>query len=223
MFHVCRANGCALTDLALISALENHGLQSMGGFAIAPDDDLPLASGTVLLVGPDEPRFWAVFSTSAQYRDGLADPLDRWSRAALEPIARAFGGHALYPFGGPPYHPFHTWALRTGRSWASPIGFLVHDQAGLFASYRGALVLPWAMDLTTAERPCDTCPDQPCKTACPVNAFANGYDVDACKTYLRSAAGTDCMTRGCAARSACPVGQGRRQPAQDAFHMEAFL
>ncbi len=178
---------------------------------------------TLLLVGPDEPGFWNKFTQSPIYQDGQPDPLDRWSKSVLDPIARQRGGIALYPSDGPPYQPFYTWALRTGRSWASPIGFLVHDQAGLFASYRGALLLPWEMNATPSQRPCDICADQPCKAACPVDAFAQGYDVDACKSHLRNAAGQDCMTKGCAARRACPVGQGKRLPAQAAFHMEAFL
>jgi len=44
-----------------------------------------------------------------------------------------------------------------------------------------------------------------------------------CKTYLATDAGKSCMTNGCAARRACPVGAKRRLPAQAAFHMEAFL
>ena len=212
-----------MTEQALNTALVAHGLQSMGHFAITPADDLPLSDGSVVLVGPDEPGFWDIFSASDIYRDGAADPLDRWSRLVLDAIAAEFGGHALFPFGGPPYQPFHTWALRTGQSWASPIGFLVHQTAGLFASYRGALVVPWDMRTAKGTAPCPSCGERPCQTACPVDAFADGYDVAACKTYLGSAAGADCMTRGCAARRACPVGQGNRLPAQAAFHMKAFL
>lgn len=204
-------------------ALAANGLTSMGHFAIAPQDDLPLQTGTVILIGPDEPQFWAVFTQSPEYHDGAPDPLDRWSRAALDPLADRFEGHAIYPFGGPPWHPFQTWAQRTGRAWTSPIGFLVHDTAGLFASYRGALVVPWQMDAGRGTRPCDTCTDQPCRSACPVDAFANGYDVPACKGHLRSPDGAACMMQGCAARRACPVGRNLRLPAQAAFHMEAFL
>jgi hypothetical protein len=58
-----------------------------------------------------------------------------------------------------------------------------------------------------------------------VGAFtAGGYDIAACTTHLRSAAGRDCMTLGCAARSACPVGPGHRYTSEHAaFHMAAFL
>lgn len=207
----------------LTKALAAHGLRSMGHFAIEPDDNLPLSHGSVIMIGPDEPRFWRIFSNGTTIADGLPDPLDRWSRATLDPLAAQFDGQAIYPFDGPPFHPFQGWAVRTGRAWASPVGFLVHDQTGLFASYRGALVLPWNMPPDIGVNPCDSCMGTPCKTACPVGAFNDGYDVAACKGWLRGAEGADCMTKGCAARRACPVGQGLRLPAQAAFHMEAFL
>lgn len=209
--------------LDLMDELAAHGLQSMGHFNIEPGDDLPLAHGSMIMVGPDEPRFWDIFSQGKTYADGLPAPLDRWSQAVLDPLAERFDGHAIYPFGGPPFHPFQSWAMRTGHAWASPIGFLVHDRAGLFSSYRGALVVPWEMAPDVGANPCDTCADTPCKTACSVDAFNDSYDVPACKGWLRSTDGVACMTQGCAARRACPVGQGRRLPAQATFHMKAFL
>ena len=179
-------------------------------------------SGTLALIGPDEPRFWPWFTQSPEYRAKGPDPMDRWSKRVLTTIASELAAEALFPSDGPPYHPFFSWAVRTGRFWPSPIGFLVHDTRGLFASFRGALVLPGAAPDLSATQPCLTC-DAPCKTACPVDAFADGYDVAACKAHLRSPAGADCMSLGCRARRACPVGQANRLPAQAAFHMEAFL
>ena len=89
-------------------------------------------------------------------------------------------------------------------------------------SFRGAIRLPRPARVASGPRPCDTCA-APCATACPVDAFADGYDVAACKAHVASPAGADCRRGGCLARRACPVGQGRRLPAQSAFHMEAFL
>lgn len=179
--------------------------------------------GTLALIGPDEPDFWPIFESSAEYGDGSADPLDRWSRRVLDHVAAQVDGEALFPFGGPPYNPFYTWAVETGRAWPSPIGFLVHETAGLYVSFRGAirLIASVAAD-TGAVRPCDSCV-RPCQTACPVGAFDNGYDVAACKTHVASPEGHVCRTQGCRARAACPVGQGLRRPEQAAFHMEAFL
>ena len=197
-------------------------MQVTGGVHIGVDDNLPRPDGSLLLISPSEPVFWPHFSQSPEYLDKAPDPLDRWSRRIGDQLARDFDAVALYPFGGPPYQPFYTWALRTGRAWASPIGFLVHDTGGLFISYRMALQVPWQSNVSKSAQPCESCA-RPCATACPVDAFVSGYDVAACKAHLHSPAGQDCMTKGCAARRACPVGQGNRLPAQAAFHMEDFL
>ncbi len=177
----------------------------------------------ITLIGPDEPHFWPIFRASPEYGDGAPNPLDRWSARVVSTIAAEHNGTAIFPFGGPPYAPFQNWALKSGRCWTSPIGFLVHEDAGLFVSFRGAIRQPGRAVIGTWPCPCDTCEDQPCKAACPVDAFADGYDVGRCKTYLRSPNGASCMKRGCAARRACPVGQANRLPDQAAFHMKAFL
>lgn len=193
----------------------------MGHCPALPTDGLGHDHGTLVLLGPDEPKFWPMFTQTSEYGDGAADPLDRWSRRVIDDIATHAGGVAYYPFGGAPFLPFYTWALRTGQAWASPIGFLVHSGAGLFASYRGAVWIAEDRAPVTAVQPCLTCA-APCKPACPVDAFADGYDVSACKTYLKTAQGASCLSHGCKARGACPVGAGGRLPAQAAFHMEAF-
>lgn len=200
--------------MSLDDFLREYGLRALG--------DCPDGGDTITLIGPDEPRFWGIFTASPEYRDGAPDPLDRWSRRVLTDIADEMEAEPLFPFGGPPYAPFFTWAVQSGRFWASPIGFLVHDAAGLFVSFRGALRRKGQTEPTAAEKPCTTCA-QPCATACPVSAFDDGYDVAACKAHVMSAAGADCRTGGCLARRACPVGEGLRLPAQAAFHMEAFL
>ncbi len=208
-----------LRDLSRV--LTPFGLMTLGHCPLVPDDDL--GTGTLVLVGPNEPDFWHLFIKSAEYRDNGANPLDRWSQRVLDEIGEGSHSQTLYPFGGPPYRPFYSWALRTGRFWASPIGFLVHDTAGLFAAFRGALLIPEVIEANPTTKPCDSCPDTPCASACPVDAFADGYDVTACKSYLASSAGTDCMTKSCGARRACPIGKGNRLPEQAAFHMKAFL
>jgi len=205
------------TNLTQITAdLAATHLQILGHCPAADD------AGTLLLIGPDEPAFWPAFTQSPEYQDGHPDPLDRWSTRTLSAIAETHGITALFPFGGPPYHPFYTWATASGRFWPSPIGFLVHDTTGLFTSFRGALVIPDHLPADLKSKPCDSCA-KPCATACPVGAFDNGYDVEACKAHLNTPAGADCMNEGCRARRACPVGQGNRLPAQAAFHMKSFL
>jgi len=201
-------------------------LTILGGFHPDADNDAtPDGCHTLVLLGPHEPHFWPAFTRSAEYTDGAADPMDRWSTRVIGDLAQRLGATALFPFGGAPYHPFYTWALRTGRIHASPINFLVHDTAGLFVSFRGALCLTDRIAIPpTPPNPCTTCTDQPCTSSCPVGALGpKGYDVAACKGYLDTAPGAACMTLGCAVRRACPVSQKfARLPEQSAFHMHAF-
>jgi len=168
---------------------------------------------------------WTAFRGSAEYGDGAPDPLDRWSRRVITAMGEALGAAAaFFPSDGPPYPPFVAWALQSGQVHISPVGLLVHPSAGLWVSFRGALLLDGSMGPPPpAPSPCTTCP-APCLSACPAGALdADGYDVDGCHAYLDRPEGHTCMTRGCAVRRACPVGQGHAQPeAQSAFHMRAF-
>lgn len=194
----------------------------MGHCTVEQSDGLPHDTGSLILLGPDEPDFWPLFTTSPEYNDHMPDPMDRWSHRVISQIAQAAGGAVYFPFGDAPYHPFYTWALRSGQAWASPVGFLVHEVAGLFVSYRGAIWVPEVRKAVARVNPCHGCP-APCTTACPVDALRETYDVPGCKAHLRSESGKPCLTRGCAARRSCPVGKSLRLPAQAAFHMEAFL
>jgi hypothetical protein len=208
--------------LQLSDDLSRLGLQQLGHCLTKPDDQLP-HEGTLILIGPDEPSFWPGFIQSDESRDERPDPIDRWSRRVLTDVAVAHDATALFPFGGPPYQPIFTWALRSGRFWSSPIGFLVHDAAGLFVSFRGVLLVKPRLPTDAGISPCKTCAGQPCLTVCPVDAFDAGYDVPACKSHLAQPQGHDCMTQGCRSRRACPIGQGKRLPAQATHHMKAFL
>ncbi len=210
--------GVSLADLETLAGKDS--LTVVGSCATRPDEGLGV--GTLCLLGPAEPGFWAHFTESDEHRDGRPDPMDRWSRRVIETLADKVGGSALFPFGDPA-RPFIDWALRTGAH-ASPVTLLVHQAAGLWLSYRGAIFLPGIPPFeANATSPCPTCL-QPCRTACPVGALtADGYDVARCHDYLDTEPGTDCMTRGCAVRRACPAGAGYpRSEAQSAFHMKAF-
>lgn len=178
----------------------------------------------ILLLAPDEPSFWAIFTASPEFLDGQPDPMDRWSKRVIGGLAETVGGTALFPSDGPPYPPFYTWAVNSQRCWPSPVNLLVHDVSGLFISFRGAIVLDGkpAAALDTIN-PCQSCAGQPCTTACPAGALTEaGYDVPRCHAFLDTDAGQDCMTNGCRVRRACPVGQNRRHPDQSAFHMRHF-
>lgn len=187
---------------------------------------LPDGIKTLVLLGPDEPGFWNAFSASAEYLDTAAHPMDRWSQRNIDVMALELGARAIYPFDAHPPHPFYSWALASGRAWSSRVQFLVHDIAGLWVSFRGALgfVADIPDDMPGAPAgPCTDC-TRPCATACPVGALTPaGYDLPACHAFLNSADGQRCMTGGCAVRAACPVSQGfGRVQEQSSFHMRQF-
>lgn len=185
----------------------------------------PPTAQTLVLVGPQGgQRWWQRLQDSPEWGDSQPDPIDRWSKRVLGAIADASNGAALFPSDGPPYPPFLHWAGQTGRLWQSPVGMLVHADAGLWVSFRGALALPFPVPLPAADNPCDSCADQPCRSACPVNALGlAGYDTAACRAFLDTAAGQDCMSQGCAARRACPRGESHaRSSEQSAYHMRQF-
>ncbi|MDP5305943.1 ferredoxin [Paracoccus spongiarum] len=183
----------------------------------------------IVLLSPDGPALWRIFSAAPEFADGAADPLDRWSRRIVLPWAAALGGQALFPSDGPPHPPFVAWALASGRCWSSPVGMLVHDRLGLFVSFRAALRLPGRApeEVAAATGPCQTAPCQtctrPCLAACPVDAFRTGYDTGRCHDWLSRPQGVDCMNSGCRVRRACPLSKGcGRLPEQSAWHMRQF-
>lgn len=200
-----------------------QGLMVMGAFHPEPDEDMAEAAKTVVMIGP-APDFWRLFKSAPEF--GETDPIDRWSTRVLGQLARDLGARPVFPFGGPPYAPFLRWAKLTGRAWDSPIGMLVHATTGLMVSYRGALLFDEKLDLPSlpVSAPCDTCADQPCLSACPVDALSSsGYDVPTCHGYLDTVAGQDCMNRGCRVRRVCPASLGAdRNEEQSAHHMRAF-
>jgi epoxyqueuosine reductase len=176
----------------LTTALAEHRLEVLGGFAVAEEEEgLPKGTRTLLLLGPAEPGFWPHLKSQPEW-DGAPDPVDRWSRRVIGRLACDLGAKALFPFGGPPYHPFYRWALRSGQVWDSPVRLLVHSRQGLMVSFRGAIALKEVVDVPSAAvRPCDTCP-APCLTACPVGALTGaGYDLPACHGFLDQPEGQD--------------------------------
>ncbi|MBU9697129.1 ferredoxin [Rhodobacteraceae bacterium HSP-20] len=210
--------------MSLTGTLAAHHLAVLGGFHPDADDSTPPGTQTLLLLGPAEPGFWPHVTAQPEWQDGRPDPIDRWSRRTIGRIACDLGAKALFPFGGPPWHPFHAWALRTGRIWDSPVRLLVSADQGLMVSFRGALALKDRIPLPApATRPCDTC-TKPCLTACPADALTGaGYDVPACHSFLDTAAGQPCLSAGCEVRRACPLSQAyARLPEQSAYHMRRF-
>lgn len=212
---------------ALAAALAPCGLILRGGFHPEPGEAGLEGAGTVLLIGNAGGAMWEAFQP---HMDGAPDPLNRWTRGIIEPIAEGFGARSLYPF-GEPHWPFQRWALRAEALFPSPLGLLIHPEYGLWHAYRAALLFSERLPLparSDATSPCGSCAEKPCLSACPAGAFSGaGYDVPACASYLRLSSAsvdeTDCLTAGCHARNACPAGRGWRYPdAQIRFHMTAF-
>jgi len=206
--------------------LADLGLILRGGFHPVEEDGAPDGTATLLLIGNAGPALWR---RSGDALGEEADAMDAWTRRVMEPIAGRFGAKVLYPFGGPPYHPFQRWAKRAEGLHSSPLGMLIHPEYGLWHAYRAALC--FAEEVAVPVRapfvnPCEACADKPCLSTCPVAAFSveDGYDVPGCAAHLKSRQGTDCMTLGCRARRACPIGRDMiYDPDQAAFHMRAFL
>jgi hypothetical protein len=223
----------------LDALLAAQGLTRRGVVIFDAVDDVPLlADGrpavALVLVGIAGGAMWPVFSAwrESVVDHGAADPLDRWSELVLDDIAEQLGALALYPSRAP-YQPFQSWAMRAEGIKPSPLGLLIHPMFGLWHSYRGALAFSGWIDEnadranvhSAAKHPCDACTEKPCLTACPVGAVSLGrFDVTGCRSYLASADGqAGCMTGGCLARDACPIGVAYRYPqAQVRFHMQAL-
>lgn len=193
----------------------------------------------ICLVGHGGGGFWPRFEAWRQLHPEAPEPLDDWSKSVIGPVAALFGGEAVFP-SDRPWHPFQQWAMAAERLKPSPLGLLIHPEFGLWHGYRGAILFdaaalaklgvvePWKPDDAPAgssTHPCDSCESKPCLSACPVGAFSpDGFDVNSCRAYLTTDAGGEgCMTTGCLARDACPVGREHRYgAAQIRFHMTAF-
>ena len=242
------------TRQELQAALSPFGLVLRGGWRPTADDALPVLPGfpsspsgqrpaVVWMVGVAGSGFWPLFKASAFFQDGLADPLDRWSRHVGEALAQRWGGLALFPFGPPPYHPFQTWAARAEPLQASPLMLRMHATYGLWHAYRFALALPAIAPADLAQLPppearvatasaptmptdiCVACDGQPCLAACPVQAFSQGgFQLQACVNHVHQPAGQACRQNGCQSRQACPQGTPYRYHREhQQFHMQAFL
>ena len=91
-------------------------------------------------------RFWAALQSTPQAKN--PDPIDRWTASVLAGLADA----ALFPFGGPPHHPFQRWARRADPSLSSsPLGILIHPEFGLWHALRGALLFKERLELPASE------------------------------------------------------------------------
>lgn len=191
------------------------GLMVRGGVAF--DADAPILSDgrkveSLVLIGHAGSSFWPHFRHFLTTFDD-PDPLDRWTRHVIEPVADACDGTALYPFDRP-WWPFQRWISQAERLKPSPLGMLIHPEYGLWHGYRAALAFTQRIAIPRNDEPvhpCASCAERPCIAACPASAISDdAFDVVRCRTFLAGPAGAGCMTQGCGSRDACPVGREYR-------------
>ena len=219
-----------VSDLA--RALWGTGMIIRGGFHPRAEDGVPTSApaGTLIMIGNAGGAMWRAFTRSREFNERARRPapLDEWTERVLRDVGEEMGFTVLFPFQGPPYHPFQQWAQRADAVSPSPVGPLIHPEFGLWHAYRGAFVTAARLDLPVpahAPDPCSACDDKPCLSTCPVDAFGpDGYAVARCLSHLQTPEGEDCINLGCRARRACPVGTAYQYvPAQAAFHQGHFL
>jgi hypothetical protein len=206
----------------IAGVLSPYGLILRGGFYPDPEEAGLIRAATVLLIGNAGGAMWQAF---ASHIDGERNPLDRWTKDVIDPIAENVGARVVYPF-DPEVPPFQRWAVRAETVYASPLGILIHPQYGLWHAYRAALLFSEKLDLpprSDVASPCESCAEKPCLSACPVGAFTgSAYEVAVCASHIAKP-DADCTSVGCHARNACPIGPEWRYPeAQVRFHMGAF-
>jgi hypothetical protein len=208
----------------VFQAVSQAGFTVLGAFHPNPADGAPSKTKTLVLVGNVGPEMWARF---ARERDTGHSEMDDWTQVVVTDLAKALDAEALFPFDVPPL-PFQRWARAAQAAFASPIGLNIHPDYGLWHAFRAALCFRGKLDVPSPSKlanPCDTCAGRPCLSTCPVSAFdGSSYDTSACSGYLSSLAGKECVSGGCQARLACPVGREFLYKSdQMQFHMQAFL
>jgi len=216
-----------------VESLARAGLGLTGSLPIAAYDALvptawraaALAPGArgALIVGNAGRALWEKFADSPE-RALSDDPLDRYTRRALEAAARLWDPPAAIGFYADRregvYLPLVALARRAGLGSPGRVGVLIHPEFGPWIALRGVLLLPESLPETSAPPfdPCTGCP-APCVTACVGVAVAEeGLDTRRC--YDTRLADPRCAG-ACAARSACVVGpEHAYSPEQLAHHMK---
>jgi hypothetical protein len=210
-------------DHPVLTTIRRAGFTPLGWFSPTTEDGAGPDTQFVILIGNAGPDMFRRF---ARERNISTSSMDEWTKVVVDDLAETLSAQATYPF-DVPHRPFLTWARKAKAGHVSPLGLNIHGTYGLWHAYRAALLFPVVFDLPTLHagaHPCESCATKPCLSACPVSAFdGTHYDVKRCGQHVLSQAGTDCMTRGCKARLACPVGMAYQYHSlQIQFHMRAF-
>ena len=214
----------------IAAAVEATGLKLRGGLSLNPQDQLPPFPAKV------RRTLCCCSGWSARAPGRPLPAVQNGDSQGMPLIPGRAGSSRLWLRDWEPYRCSRSTARPTGHSSAGrrgrtsrPLADRDSDPSRLRArhAYRAALLFAERIDIPppgVRARPCDTCTDRPCLSACPVGAFTElAYRVDLCISHISSPAGVMCIGEGCRARDACPVGRAFRYPAEQMrFHMEAF-
>ena len=138
-----------ILDERVIRAIQQVGLKVITTADIRHGEllvsELPAAVGSefsfVTLVVGSGSSFGSSFERSAEHNDGRPDSMDRWSERVGHQLSNELKLPVVFPFKGPPYFPFVSWASRTPDIIASTMGPSIHRYYGLWMSYRLAFFL----------------------------------------------------------------------------------
>lgn len=150
------------------------------------------------------------------------DPIDDY---VMQRVRRIFAHHLAnknYRIVYPGEAPVGLQQLGKLAGWHQPSPFMVGIDAewGSWFAYRAVIladtdflpVLP-----VDRSKPCLSCADQPCLSACPAGAVTTeAFALDKCLAYRQSADAACQFT--CLARIACPVGREHRYSADQLRH-----
>jgi hypothetical protein len=226
-----------VTDIVavLASRLGRVGIDLVGATSVAAYDArvaperrlagaVPGAHGVIVL-GNGGRALWDAFRASGG-DDGADDPLDRFTRGAVEAATRDVPeARCRFPFDrSGPLLDFQALAELAGLGRPSLLGVLVHPRYGPWIALRAAVLVPVEVRAPRPADgfdPCPTCVERPCIPACPVGAVGpRGWDVPACVAH-RLADEAHCAG-GCTARLECVYGREHRHPPDAlAFHQAA--
>ena len=204
-----------MTYSELISVTEAHQLTILSILAGS--------TGRIILLRPHEPSYWPTNCDSPNWQDSMPDPVPRWSHQIIERLAQVTGSKPNFPFGKEPA-PFLNWALASDRAQQSLVGSAIQADAGLLASYRGALALNKSIRVSPCKNPCPS-GAKPYMTAFPAGIITySNYDLNTCWGYMRADPEQSCLSAGYIADRACPISSLHPRMAEhSAYHMQQFL
>lgn len=210
--------------------------QGLNWFAYAtPPENTETKPGTGLFLALS---LGTTFAEQTAYDSPAAqNPFDERAVALLEPLLahlRIFDARAqvVYPSNSSSIN-LMSWLTAARIQYPSLLGIGLRPDCGTFFAVRAAIEtrLPeegrvWLAQrfpqLPSAASPCDTCEEQPCRSACPAAAVADPFNLERCISH-RLIEASSCA-HSCSARLACPVGAGSRYSvAQTRYHYDVSL